>query len=53
MPRFILAIVYGILRFVDELVPGWSAPKEPPADHLSQGSYTYWISKHYTEGDQP
>lgn len=42
---FFQRLLFHGLRFMDDLWPGWAAPKADQADYLSHDSFTFWMTR--------
>ena len=45
-------LTFYVLRVLDGLWPGWSAPVPPPVEHLSPEAFTFWMGRVYRHGDE-
>ena len=37
--------LFHLLRFMDDLWPGWAAPKPERADYLSHEAFQFWMTR--------
>lgn len=43
-------VLFYVLRWLDDLWPGWGAPTAPPEDYLSHASFSFWMTREGRRG---
>lgn len=43
-------VLFHFLRFLDDVFPGWAAPKPEHADYLSDESWSFWMTREGRRG---
>lgn len=42
--------LFYLLRWLDDIWPGWGAPDPPKADYLSDDSWSFWMTREGRRG---